>query len=292
VTTAAHRLYARSPAAVKTAWRRTKRAYRTTHAHTHLLPDFLIIGAKRAGTSSLYTYLRRNVHVGRPSRKEIHYFDFNYHRGPDWYRCNFPTVLDKLAAEARYLGRFVTGESTPYYLFHPLVPGRVRETVPNVKLIALLRNPVDRAYSHYHLQCRYGNERLSFEEAIARESERIDDREEPNLAHRNFSYLARGVYVDQLERWFALFPCEQILVLRSEDLFEEPIATMHAASDFLGVRRRRDAAPRPYNAASYPDLAPETRAFLGEYYREPNRRLYELLGRDFGWEREAQQISA
>lgn len=281
---AARRLYVRSPLAVKTVWRKTRLGrYRGAGGRVHLLPDFLIIGAKRAGTSSLYTYLRRNPLVGKARRKEIHYFDFNYDRGIDWYRSHFPTVFDKVAAERDRGGRFVTGESSPYYIFHPLVPARVRETLPNVKLIALLRNPADRAYSHYQLQRRNGLEQLSFQEAIERESDRIGGSVDENLMHRDFSYLARGLYVEQLERWFEHFPREQILILKSEDLFEDPHATIDAASDFLGVPPRRNAKPRAYNAASYRELGAETRAFLSEYYREPNRRLYELLGRDFGW---------
>ncbi len=281
---AARRAYARSPEPVKSAYRRARLGYSHATATLHVLPDYLIIGAKRAGTSSLYTYLRRNPHVGKAKTKEIHYFDFNYHVGIAWYRFHFPTRFTKASAERRLRGPFLTGEASPYYLFHPLVPGRVRETLPNVKLIALLRDPVTRAYSHYQLQRRYGNEQLSFEEALEREAERIEGQAERSLAHRNFSYLARGVYVDQLERWFAHFPREQMLVLRSEDLFEQPASVEKAACEFLGIPPRRHAAYRRYNAATYPELAPSTRAFLREYYREPNRRLYEYLGRDFGWQ--------
>jgi len=284
VRSAARRLYVRSPLAVKTVWRKARLGrYGGAGGRVHLLPDFLIIGATRAGTSSLYTYLHRNPLVGKARRKEIHYFDFNYHRGIDWYRSYFPTVFDKVAAERDRGGRFVTGESSPYYIFHPLVPARVRETLPEAKLIALLRNPVDRAYSHYQLQRRNGLEQLSFPKALEQESDRISGAEDENLMHRDFSYLARGIYAEQLERWFELFPREQILVLKSEELFEDPHAIVDAASEFLGVPPRRNPRPRPYNAARYPNLDAETRAFLSEYYREHNRRLYELLGRDFGW---------
>lgn len=280
----AHDVYRRSPEAVKTFVLPALRVYWRAQARDHLLPDFLIIGAQRAGTSSLYSYLRRNPLVGKARRKEIHYFDFKYDRGLDWYRSQFPTVAEKLAAERRVEGEFLTGEASPYYLFHPLVPARVRETLPGVKLIALLRNPVTRAYSHYQLQCRRGNEQLSFEEAVERESERVREHRDPNRAPRRFSYLARGVYIDQLERWFSHFPAEQILVLRSEDLFEDPASVTETVSAFLGIPARRPRKPRRYYGATYPNLAPSTRALLSDYYREHNRRLYDYLGRDFGWD--------
>jgi hypothetical protein len=287
---AARRVHAALPSPVTRTYRRGKSAYRRA---LYVVPDYLIIGAHRGGTSSLYTYLRRNPQVGPASRKELHFFDFEYHRGPEWYRRQFPTVVTKRVSELRHGRPFLTGEATPYYLVHPRVPERVRETLPSVKLIALLRDPVARAYSHYQLQRRFGNETLPFEQALEREVEANDDAEDPGLAFRRYSYLARGHYADQLERWFSFFPREQFLVLASEDLFRDGASVERAVCAFLGIPARPVAGYRQYNRESYAELAPSTRAFLADYFRPHNRRLYDLLGRDFGWdERPARQISA
>jgi hypothetical protein len=281
---AARRAYAASPTPVKAPYRRAKSAYRRATDPLYMLPDYLIIGAGRSGTSSLYTYLRRNRHVGRSSRKEVHFFDFNYHRGLGWYRRHFPTVRRKRSAERRHGPPFLTGESTPYYLLHPHVPQRVHETLPSVKLIALLRDPAARAYSHYQLQRGYGNETLPFEQALERELESVGDGKDPTLAYRNFSYLARGIYADQLERWLSLFPRDQLLVLASEALFRDPASVEQAVCAFLGIPPRRVADYRQYNGLPYPKLSAATREFLSDYYRPHNRRLYELVGQDFGWD--------
>jgi Sulfotransferase domain len=277
------RRLSRSREPVVAAYDRARWAQRCITAPLRLLPDYLIIGAQRAGTSALHRFLYRNAHVGKARWKEVHYFDLNYERGISWYRRHFPTVVTKAWAERRLGGRFVTGEATPYYLFHPLVPARVRETLPGVKLIAVLRDPVARAYSHYQHEYRGGNERLSFDEALARERERLGAEEHPGDAHRRFSYLARGVYVDQLERWFTLFPREQILVLKSEDLFKRPTRVVAAVCELIGVPPSPRVRPRRSRPQTYPPLDSSTRASLSEYYREHNERLYELLGRDFGW---------
>ena len=261
---------------------RLRREYRQRTSRLRLLPSVLVIGAARAGSTSLYAYLLDHPSLAAPSHKEIHYFDLNFRRGPDWYRRHFPL---------RRSGR-ITGEASPYYLFHPHVPERVLATLPDVKLIALVRDPIDRAYSHYQLACRNGREQLSFEEAIDAEPGRIDsesarvlaDPEYRSLAHRHHSYLARGRYAEQLERWLAVFPSEQLHVIRSEDLFESPAATLREVHSFLGLTAHNAGLLEAYNQRPYNDLAAESRARLADYFAPHNRRLAELLGRDFGWD--------
>jgi Sulfotransferase domain len=246
------------------------------------LPDFLILGAQKAGTTALYAYLRWHPQITGPSWKEVSYFDRHYGRGGRWYRGHFP---------ARSRGR-VVGEASPGYLFHPLAPQRVAETVPDAKLIALLRDPVDRALSHYHHEVALGREPLSFEDAVAAEPERTRGEEE-RLAREpghwspawwDHTYLARGRYAEQLERWLAVFPREQLLVLASEELAADPSAVYASVLEFLGVRAHDlDAYPRVYEQ-SYAEMRADTRRRLVDHFAEPNRRLYELLGRDFGWQ--------
>jgi hypothetical protein len=245
------------------------------------LPDFLILGAQKAGTTALYGYLRWHPRIGGPAWKEASYFDRHYGRGVRWYRGHFPIRK----------GARIVGEASPGYLFHPLAPERVRATVPEAKLIALLRDPVDRALSHYHHEVRLGRERLSFEAAIEAEPERTRGEEERLVrepgyfshAWWNYTYLARGRYAEQLERWLAIFPREQMLVLPSEELAAKPGRAYARVLEFLGAPSHDlDSYPRLYEQR-YDEMRPETRRRLAERFAEPNSRLYELLGRDFGW---------
>jgi hypothetical protein len=247
------------------------------------LPDFLVLGAQKAGTTALYAYLRRHPQVTGPSWKEVSFFDRHWARGESWYRGNFPNL-------ARTRGKLV-GEASPSYVFHPLAPRRVKELVPNARLIALVRNPVDRALSHYNHEVALGREPLSFEDALDAEDERLRGEAERMTADpRYFSrewwghtYKARGRYAEQLEHWLAVFPREQLLVVSSDDLGAEPERTHAQVLEFLGAPAHRlDSYPRVYER-QYDPMRPETREQLAAEFEEPNRRLYELLGRDLGW---------
>jgi sulfotransferase family protein len=252
----------------------------TSFART--LPDFLILGAQKAGTTALYSYLRRHAQIGGPIWKEVSYFDRHYPRGTAWYRGQFPLRND---------GR-IAGEASPGYLFHPLAPERVRQTVPDAKLIVLLRDPIDRALSHYHHEVALGREPLSFEEAIDAEPDRTRGEEERLVrepgyfshAWWDYTYLARGRYAEQVERWLAVFPREQMLMLASEDLAVQPADVHGRVLEFLGRSPHElESYPRVYEQ-NYAEMSPDTRRRLAAEFAEPNARLYELLGRDFGWQ--------
>jgi hypothetical protein len=258
-----------------------------------VLPDYIIIGAQKCGTSSLYRYLNEHPAIAPAAGKEVHYFDWHYSRGTSWYRAHFPTLVEREMFRARTGVRLVTGEASPYYLFHPHAPARVKALLPSVKLIALLRNPVERALSAYHHQVRAGSEPLSFEEAVDQEPMRLApeierltrDETFKGAAHRRFSYLSRGLYADQLEAWFRVFPREQLLVIRSEDFFEEPAAIVTQALQFLGLPPAHSSGFRRFNVGEYDGMEPAMRARLIEYFGPHNQRLYNLLGRDLGWPR-------
>ena len=264
---------------------RLRLAYRDLTRGLRLLPSFLIIGAARAGTTSLHAYLARHPSVAAPTHKELHFFDLNFSRGLDWYRRHFPATPPGNRAGV------VSGEASPYYLFHPAVPGRVRQTLPEARLIALVRDPVDRAYSQHQLARRHGREELDFEQAIAAEPARLAGEEERILAtpgyrsvsHRHHSYLARGLYAEQLERWYEHFPRDQLLVLCSEDLFASPPSVYADVLRFLELPPHELGEYRAYNQRPYEGLKPETRDKLRAYFAEPNRRLEALLGRELGW---------
>jgi hypothetical protein len=293
------------PSPVKRAVRPARRRFRYATRTRRILPSFLIIGAQRAGTTSLFRYLLAHPDVAGPSggdsavwwTKETHFFDEKYTKGVDWYRSFFPLE----ATRARYRKRghdLQAGEATPYYMFHPAVPPRVAATLPHVRLIALLRDPVERAYSHYQMMARTGREKLSFEGALAAEPERLEGVEQALMVeteallpsghrahhqHRHRAYFARGLYADQLERWLEHFDREQLLVVDTEGLLSRPAQTYAEALGFLGLRDwELDSFPE-YNKKPYSAIDPQVRTRLEEGYAEPNARLAKLLGWQPAW---------
>lgn len=271
--------------------------YRLATNSMRLAPDFMIIGTQRGGTTSLYNYLSEHHSIAPASMKEVHFFDNNFEKGLPWYRAQFPPAFQKHFSENIRRRGFVTGEASPYYLFHPHVPKRAAAIVPHTKLIVLLRNPVERAYSQYFHEVELGHEHLSFEEALAQEEARTHEEEARILAHeqyysynhQHYTYLARGLYIDQLQRWMALFPREQFLIIKSEDFYTHPDAVLSKTLAFLNISqqsKQREKIYRQYNNSKYPQarLDPHLRKQLVAYYEPYNARLYEFLGLDFGWD--------
>jgi Sulfotransferase domain len=287
----------RSNGATKLAGRAARwgaQAYARPTAGLRLLPSYLIIGAQRAGTTSLHRYLVQHPAVRTMLRtKGVHFFDTSYGRGMSWYASRFPTRAYGWYVRRRHGNRLITGEASPYYLFHPHVPSRVARHLPDVKLIVLLRDPVARAHSHFQHETARGFETLSFEEAIDAEPLRLGGelermRREPlynSFAHQHHSYLARGLYHDQLATWWSLFPGEQVLVLSSERFFAEPDRTFAQVLDFLELPAFTPPAYERHNAYDYGRLSEPVRRRLADHFREPNRRLYAALGEDLGWSR-------
>jgi hypothetical protein len=268
------------PAPARAVLRETFRAYGRATAGVRPLPNFLILGAQKAGTTALYAYLRWHPQVTGPSFKEVSFFDRHYARGERWYRAHFPVRR-----------RAAIGEASPSYLLHPLAPERVVRLLPGARLIALLRNPVDRAFSHYQHEVALGREQLSFEDAIAAEDARLRGEVERMLsdpayfshAWWNYTYLARGRYAEQLERWYAAFPRERLLVLFTEELAEDPGTTYGRVLELLGLAPRELPSYPHIFEREYEQMRPETRAQLERSFAEPNRRLAALLGRDLPW---------
>jgi hypothetical protein len=279
------------PAPVRVVARNAVWAYGRATSRLRPLPDFLIIGAQKAGTTALYAYLREHPAIGGPPWKEVSFFDRHYRRGPAWYRGNFPTRLYLRRVRGRTGTRPVVGEASPSYVFHPLAPERVAALVPDVRLIVLVRNPIDRALSHYHHEVALGREQLSFADALAAEGsrmqgelERLRDPAYFSYPWWNYTYVSRGLYADQLERWLAHFSRDGLLVVPTDDLGRDPAETYGRVLDFLGAPRHALASyPRVFSR-EYTKMDAGTREALRERFAEPNRRLYELLGRDLGWE--------
>jgi hypothetical protein len=271
-----------------------KSFYRNITSPVRLLPNFLIIGANKCGTTTLYDYLKEHPNIGSATKKELHFFDrpYTFSKGLTWYRSQFP-ISKLFSHKFTSQEKLITGEASPEYLFHPLVPQRVAGCLPDVKIIVMLRNPVDRAYSHYKMTYRNGNENLSFSEAISKESDRIGSileqmKQKENffdIAYERYSYLSRGIYVEQLQRWTNFFDRKQILVIKSEDFFAEPLDVLKKVFNFLEIPQWQPEELKVSHVGNYKQkIDSELRSHLNEFFAPHNQRLYEFLGTNYNWE--------
>jgi Sulfotransferase domain len=258
------------------------------------LPDFLIIGAQRGATTSLYRYLSQHPQiVPTLIAKGVHYFDTGFNRSPGWYRGHFPVDLYRRALSHRLGLPVLTGEASPYYLFHPHAPRRAAQIVPDARLIVMLREPAARALSHYSHEVAGGFEPLAtFEEAIAAERERVEPEQERimndesyvSFAHQHFSYLTRGRYAEQLLRWLDQFPRSQMLAVSTERFCADPAGEFARVVHFLELEPPPVLQFRPFNAHAYDSMRPTTRRRLQAEFAPLNQHLFALLDDDLGWE--------
>ncbi|WP_067822307.1 sulfotransferase domain-containing protein [Actinomadura kijaniata] len=284
-----------APQWVKESGRTAVRAVGRLTTELRVRPDFLMVGTQRGGTTSLFRSLAEHPGIVQPNfHKGVHYFDVNYHRGPRWYQGHFPT---RAAARRRAAGttdRPLAFESAGYYMHHPLAPERIARDLPGVKLLVLLRDPVERAFSaHKHELARGFETESSFERALELEESRLAgeveriraDHRYLSHSHRHHSYVDRGRYADQIERLFALFGRERVLVLFAEDFFAEPEPHYDRIIDFLGLPHWRPARFERHNARPGSPMPEAVRTRLTEHFEPYDTRLAELLGEVPAWRR-------
>lgn len=261
------------------------------------LPDYLILGAQRAGTTSLHRYLVQSPNVFPPRfSKGVHWFDVGYHHDAGWYRAHYPLTATLRRRSQRLGSRAITGEASPYYLFHPAAPARIASELPSTtKLVVVLRDPVKRAWSHYHHEVARGFETLDFEAAIAAEPDRLAGEEERLLAdptavsfeHQHHSYVARGRYAEQLSRLFEAVGRDRVLVLESGELHREPQQACERVATFLGIPPWQLEDTTTHNARRYQHLPGDVEARLAAAFAADNAALFRLLGERWDWTRPA-----
>jgi len=285
-----------------TAKTRARRAVRTVTrtvgrwtAGARLAPDFLIVGAQRCGTTSLFKTLSQHPAV-LPAvyHKGVHYFDSPaYDRGMDWYLGHFPTTRRAEAVRESLGVAAITGESSPYYMYHPLAPGRIARDLPDVRLLVLLRDPVERAYSAHAHEFARGFESEPFERALELEDGRIAGERERMLAEPGYNsehfqhnaYVVRGQYIDQLEHLEEVFGRDRLHVVDSDAFFADPRPAFDEVCDFLGLPRWDDIAFGKHNARARSPMSPELRARLEEHFTPYDERLAAWWGRVPSWRR-------
>ena len=290
--------YMRDPKSLNPAIKQVARlalvAARMPTSRARILPSFLIVGAQRCGTTSLSRTLGEHPAVfSAVLHEEVHFFDVSYRRGLAWYRSHFPLLaMGRRAAHAAGVAP-VSFESSPYYMFHPLAAERIARDLPGVRLLVLLRDPVERAYSGHAHEVAHGFETEPFESALELERARLDGEAEHiaadpgyfSYSHQHHSYVARGQYVDQLEQLERHFGRDGLHVVDSGDFFTDPEAVYDGVLAFLGLPnvgypafKRRNARPR----SPMPD---SVRAALEDHYRPFDERLAAWLGYEPSWRR-------
>ena len=249
-------------------------SHRLLRRATHGLrrhPEILVIGAIRAGTSALANWLSQHPGVRAPAQKEVKYFDFHFHRGDDWYRSFFPIRRTSLSFDA-----------SPSYLVSAHAADRARLVIPSARVVVLLRDPVERAWSHFRLRNALGTEERSFASVF---DEQLADPPGPFPAASrpaDIPILSAGLYAPQLRPWLAAFGSGSVLVIESSDLADPRSQALGDICHFTGLSITQAPVPRA-NAAPPMQIPDELRSKLARFYEEPNRELAELLGHSFAW---------
>ena len=255
-----------------------------------VLPDFFVIGVVRSGTTSLFHYLSQHPCIEGSAYDELGFFDDNFHLGLNWYRSLFPTKFTKNKIEKKY-GKFLTYDVTPFYIYNPLVVKRILKYFSNSKIIASLRNPIDRAYSNYMIAFQDGDIDCSFEDVIQSELDEINQaktklNDESFLVDIYYNrILSRGFYADQLKIWYELFPKDQLLMISSEDLANNTNDTLNQIFNFLGLSDIKINDTSQKNKREYSPMKEKTRNLLIEFYKPHNQELYRLVNRKFDWDK-------
>jgi hypothetical protein len=257
---------------------------RVATARLRMRPAFFIVGAMKSGTSSLFGHLCRCEGVAPPFRKETHYLTAGLRAGrsPDWYRAHFPLRLQARA------GR-ITGEATPDYCYEHGTAEAIRALNPDARIVFLLRDPVERAISHYFHEVRMGRETLPIEDAIRLEAARMEAARDAGPAGietlLHACYAARGRYHEQVARYLSVFPKDQVLVVGARWLFERPAECVARVADFLGLSPPDEGEPfRVRNrGTNRSDVPEEVRRRLADHLEPHNEALWKLLGHRLDW---------
>jgi len=251
-------------------------------------PGFTVIGAQKCGTTALFSLLTQHPSMQSPIVKETRFFDRWPDRNIAWYRANFrPTLPRRLDRSGR--GKLLTGEATPEYMVFPHVAPALAARFPDQRIIALTRDPIERAYSQYQMNIARGREWLSFDDALRAEERRLSagpgqpgSPEAFRWSH--FGYVERGRYAHQLEHWLNWYPREQLLVLEAADLANQQDQTLRRVTDFLGLAPMETSPPARENVGTYNPMSDDARAFLSERLCGEASSLYRLLGTKTGWQ--------
>ena len=260
-----------------------KRGLRGITASSRVLPNFIIIGTVRSGSTSLYYNICEHPSVLSAAYDEIGFFDSNFHLGTNWYRSMFPTQQDmnKIKKQTNFA---MTGEDTPFYFWKTEAAESIFKLIPDSKLISIFRNPFDRAYSNYHLGLRKNTEELSFDDAINEEMNFMKNHSFRECVDRRRSYLSKGLYANQLKIWKDVFSSNKIHVVSTEEMQQNPQETLLQIFRFLEIPDYSIKNPQKQKSAKYEKMNPDTRKKLLDYYKPHNDEFFQMIQKKFEWD--------
>ena len=255
-----------------------------------VIPDFLVIGAKRCGTTSLYQHLPEHPCISKSPHDNMGFFNDNFHLGVNWYKSFFPTTFTRKKIKSKF-GNFLAFDVTTKYMEEESTANNVYQTKPNMKIIIILRNPVDRAYSQYHLSVRQTAERRSFEDVVEENMNRLNKEShehykiKPKFSAKEDNYLKKGLYALQLRYWLKIFPRENILIVSTEEFESNQQIIYNKIFEFLNISKFEVKNTKKMEKGNYPPRKSETRNLLLDYFRSHNHELFELINIKFDWDK-------
>jgi len=255
-----------------------------------VIPDFLVIGAKRCGTTSLYQHLPEHPCISKSPHDNMGFFNDNFHLGVNWYKSFFPTTFTRNKIKSKF-GGFLAFDVTTKYMEEESTANNVYQTKPNMKIIIILRNPVDRAYSQYHLSVRQTAERRSFEDVVEENMNRLNKEShehyeiKPKFSAKEDNYLKKGLYALQLRYWLKIFPRENILIVSTEEFESNQQIIYNKIFEFLNISKFEVKNTKKMQKGNYPPIKSETRNLLLDYFRQHNHELFELINMKFDWDK-------
>ena len=255
-----------------------------------VIPDFLVIGAKRCGTTSLYQHLPEHPCISKSPHDNMGFFNDNFHLGVNWYKSFFPTTFTRKKIKSKF-GDFLAFDVTTKYMEEESTANNVYQTKPNMKIIIILRNPVDRAYSQYHLSVRQTAERRSFEDVVEENMNRLNKEShehyeiKPKFSAKEDNYLKKGLYALQLRYWLKIFPRENILIVSTEEFESNQQIIYNKIFEFLNISKFEVKNTKKMEKGNYPPMKSETRNLLLDYFRSHNHELFELINIKFDWDK-------
>ncbi len=269
--------------ASKSYHRFVKRGIAGITASSRVLPDFIIIGTVRSGSTSLYYNICEHPSVLSADYDEIGFFDSNFHLGIEWYRSMFPTKKE-MENVKKETGFAITGEDTPFYFWKKEAAERIYDMNQNSKILSIFRNPVDRAYSNYNISVIAKTENLTFEDAIDEEIDFLSKHSFRESVDRRRSYLAKGIYEEQIKIWMEIFSKKQIHLLSTEDMSNNPQNTLQDIFKFLDIPQYEIKKPQKQKANTYEKMKSQTRDRLLDFYKEHNEKFFKIIEKKFEWD--------
>jgi hypothetical protein len=263
-----------------------KRHYFGITSQSRVLPDFLIIGAKRCGTTSLFTNLPKHPSIINSHHDNMGFFNDNFHLGVNWYKSFFPTQAFMEKSKKKY-GTSLSFDTTTTYMEHSSTAENVKKTKPDMKIIIMLRNPIDRAYSQYNRTIKIdGIKSRNFEDVVMTEIEKLSDHKNTSfqILRDESNYIKKGLYYEQLKPWFELFPRKNIGIFSTEDFKNDSQKTYDKIFDFLELTEFIINDNEIMEKGNYSPMDKKTRNFLSNFYKSHNEKLFQLIEQKFEWD--------